>query len=198
MKFFIPLFFCFYISKAFSQLEITTGYAVNRNLADGAPIQVAYDLKIKNRLYTKPQVGYKYLYHFNDFVGAVLKVSILELHQTLSYEVIKKKNYILKPNVGINYRFYHWRGKMKPPYNTLPQRAWVIGVRDKNYFILNSFDDGYSDEYRINNLGYSFQLQNQFKINNKVWLHITPFLEPDYDSSQNTGGCYVGVILKSL
>lgn len=198
MKFFITSFFCFFISKAFSQLEITTGYAVNRNLADGAPIQVAYDLKIKNRLYTKPQVGYKYLYHFNDFVGAVLKVSILELHQTLSYEVIKKKNYILKPNVGINYRFYHWRGKMKPPYNTLPQRAWVIGVRDKNYFILNSFDDGYSDEYHVNNLGFSFQLQNQFKINNKVWLHITPFLEPDYDSSQNTGGCYVGVILKSL
>ena len=198
MKFFLTLFFCFFISKSFSQLEITTGYAVNRNLADGAPIQVAYDFKIKNRLCTKAQAGYKYLSHFNDFVGADLKVSIIELHQTLSYEVIKKKKYIFKPNVGINYRFYHWRGKMRPPYNVLPQRAWVIGLRNKNYFILNSYDDGYSNEYHVNNLGFSFQLQNQFKISNKVWLHITPFIEPDYDRSQNTGGCYVGVIFKSL
>jgi hypothetical protein len=176
---------------------MTTGYAVNKDLADGAPIQVGYDLKIKNRLYTKPQVGYKYLYHFNDFIEAVLKVSILELHQTLSYEVIKKNKYILKPNVGINYRFYYWRGKMKPPYNTFPQRVYILEFRDDK-LRLNSFDDGYSDEYRVNNLGFSFQLQNQFKINNKVWLHITPFLEPDYDRIQNTGGCYVGVILKSL
>jgi hypothetical protein len=197
MKFFITLFFCLCISKAFSQLEITTGYAVNKNLADGVPIHVAYDLKIKNRLYTKSQIGYKYLYHFNDFAGATIKVSILELHQTLSYEVIKKKNYIFKPNVGINYRFYYWKGKMKPPYNTIPQRAWVIGVRGKN-FILNSYDGGESNEYRVNNLGFSFQLQNQFKINNKVWLHITPFFEPDYDGSQTTGGCYVGIILKNL
>jgi hypothetical protein len=198
MKISLIIVFSFFISKAFSQLEITTGYATNRNLADGAPIQVAYDFKIKNRLYTKPQVGYKYLSYFNDFVGADLKTSIIELHQTLSYEVIKKKKYILKPNVGINYRFYHWRGKMRPPYNTIPQRAWVIGLRNEKYFILNSYDDGYSQEYRVNNLGYSFHLQNQFMLNERIWLHITPFLEPDYDSSQNTGGCYVGVIFKSL
>ena len=196
MKFFIPLFFCLFSSGAFSQPEITTGYAVNKNLADGVPVHVAYDIKIKGRLYTKPQIGYKYLYHYNDFVGATLKVSILEFHQTFSYEVIRKKKYILKPNVGINYRFYHWKGKMKQPYNTAPQRAWVIGVRDRR-FILNSFDNGYSNEYSVNNLGFSFQLQNQFRINDKIWLHVTPFMEPDYDSSQNTGGCYVGVILKS-
>ena len=195
MKFFITLFFCFFISNAFSQLEITTGYAVNKNLADGVPIQVAYDLKIKNRLYTKPQVGYKYLYHFNDFVGAVIKVSIWEFHQTLSYEIIKKKKYIFKPNVGINYRFYHWRGEMKPPHNTLPQRAYILEFRDDK-LRLNSYDDGYSDEYRVHNFGFSFQLQNQFKINDKIWIHITPFLEPDYDSSQNIGGCYIGVIFK--
>jgi hypothetical protein len=142
-------------------------------------------------------MGYKYLYHYNDFVGATLKVSIIELHQTLSYEVVKKKKYIFKPNVGVNYRFYHWKGKMDPPYNTLPQRAWVIGTRDKN-FILNSYDNGYTNEYRVNNLGFTFQLQNQFRLTDKFWLHITPFMEPDYDRSQNTGGCYMGIIVKQV
>lgn len=149
------------------------------------------------RLYTKPQVGYKHLYHFNDFVGAVLKVSIFELHQTVSYEVIKSKNYIFKPNVGVNYRFYRWKGKMKPPYETLPQRGYKVEFRDDK-LRLNSFDNGYSDEYKVNNFGFSFQLQNQFKINEKIWLHVTPFLEPDYDGTQNSGGCYLGVIFKSL
>lgn len=195
MKFSFTLFFCFFISQAFSQLEITTGYAVNKNLADGLPIHVAYDLKIKNRLYTKSQIGYKYLYHFNDFVGAVIKVSIVELHQTLSYEIIKKKKYVLKPNVGINYRFYRWKGEMKPPHNTLPQRVYILEFRDDK-LRLNSYDDGYSDEYDVNNFGFSFQLQNQFRLNNKLWIHITPFLEPDYDGIQNTGGCYIGVIFK--
>lgn len=79
----------------FAQLEITTGYAVNKNLADGAPIHIAYDFKIKNRLYTKSQLGYKYLYYYNDFVDATLTFSIKELHQTLSYEVIKKRSIFL-------------------------------------------------------------------------------------------------------
>lgn len=197
MKLFFTAFLLFVATNVFAQLEVSTGYAVNRNLADGLPVQIAYDFQIKKKLFAKSQIGYKYLHHFNDFVGADLNVSIFELHQTLSYEIIKKRKYILKPNVGVNYRFYYWKGKMRPPYNTLPQRAWVIGVRDHN-FILNSFDNGYFKEYRVNNLGFSFQLQNQFRLNDKVWLHITPFLEPDYDRSQNTGGCYIGIILTRL
>lgn len=188
----------------FSQLEITTGYAVNRRLADGAPLQIAYDLKIHDRFYTKPQIGYKYLYHFNDFVGATLNVNILEFHQTFSYEIIKKRKYILKPNIGLNYRFYHWKGEMKRPYNSLPQRVLKIEFRGDDKLRLNSFapiiptDGNYSGEYNVNNLGYSIQIQNQFKINEKIWIHITPFLEPDYDRIQNTGGCYVGVIFKKI
>jgi hypothetical protein len=198
MKFIlITLFFALYFTKVFSQLEITSGYAINRNLADGAPLQIAYDLKIKNRLYTKPQIGYKYLYHFNDFVGATLKVSIFEIHQTLSYEVFKKKKYLFKPNIGINYRFYKWKGEMVPPLNSSPIRAWVLGVRDKNYILVSNDEESYK-EYKVNNLGFTIQLQNQFRINDKLWFHITPFLEPDYDRVQNTGGCYVGVIFKSL
>ncbi|MDB5223368.1 MAG: hypothetical protein JWN83_2035 [Chitinophagaceae bacterium] len=197
MKTLITLFFYFFISNAFAQLEITTGYATEKHLSDGPALQFAYDYKIKNRLYTKPQIGYKYLYYYNDFVGATLKISILEFHQTLSYEVIKKKKYIFKPNIGINYRFYHWRGEMSLPHNRLPQRAWTIGLRNQQYFILNSFDGIYTNEYNVNNLGFSFQLQNQFKLNDKIWLHITPFMEPNYDGSQNTGGCYVGIIFKN-
>lgn len=199
--------FTFVLLLAFTnvnaQLEITTGYAVNKNLADGLPLHFAYDFKIKNRFFTKSQIGYKYLYHFNDFVGATIKVSIWEFHQTLSYEVIKKKKYILKPNIGINYRFYHWKGEMKPPYNTLPQRVYKVEFRDDR-LRLNSFapvsanDGGYTDKYDVNNLGFSIQLQNQFSLNDKLWLHITPFLEPDYDGTQNTGGCYIGLILKKL
>jgi hypothetical protein len=197
MKFLITLIFCFLVSETFSQLEISTGYATEKHLADGPALHIGYDLKIKNRFYTKSQAGYKYMYHFNDFVGATLKVSILEFHQTVSCQLIQRKKYIFKPNVGVNYRFYHWRGKMSLPHNTLPIRAWSIGIRDQQHFVLSSYDGKYTNELTFNNLGFSFQLQNQFKLNEKIWLHITPFMEPDYDSSQNTGGCYVGVILKN-
>lgn len=193
----------FYSKNTFSQLEIATGYAVNKNLLDGSPIQLSYDLKISDRLYTKPQIGYKYLYHFEDFVGATLKVSIIEFHQTISYELIRKKNYILKPNIGLNYRFYNWKGEMELPYNMLPQRVYKIEFRDDR-LRLNSFapvtptDGNYTDQYSVSNLGFSFQLQNQFRLNDKLWLHITPFIEPDYDKTQNTGGCYVGIIFKHV
>lgn len=197
MKTCFTLLFIFFYFSAFAQLEFSTGYAVNKNLADGAPIHIAYDFKIANRLYTKSQAGYKYLYHFNDFVGAAIRVSIFELHQTLSYEILKRKKYILKPNIGLNYRFYHWKGEMKQPLNTLPIRAYLIEFRDREFLRLVSTDTESKDEYRVNNLGFSFQLQNQFKLNEKIWLHITPFIEPDYDRSQNTGGCYIGLILKN-
>ncbi len=108
MKLFFSAFLLFVATNVLAQLEVSTGYAVNRNLADGLPAQLAYDFQIKKRLFTKSQIGYKYLHHFNDFVGADLDVSIFELHQTLSYEIIRKRNYIFKPNVGVNYRFYHW------------------------------------------------------------------------------------------
>lgn len=197
MKALLTLFCCFFFSSLSAQLEVATGYAVNKNLADGAAIHVGFDIKIKKRLYTKPQAGFKYLYHFNDFLGAVLKVSIWELHETFSYEVIKKEKYILKPNVGINYRFYQWRGKMKPPYEILPQRVYRVEFRDDK-LRLNNFDGGYSDEYHVHNLGFSIHLQNQFRVYNKIWLFITPFLEPDYDGTQNTAGSYVGIIFKEL
>ncbi len=86
---------------------------------------------------------------------------------------------------------------MDPPYNTLPQRVYTIGVRDGIYR-LNSYDDGQTNEYHVNNFGFSFQIQNQFRLSDKVWLHLTPFMEPDYDGSQNIGGLYIGVILKQI
>ncbi|MCW3073995.1 MAG: hypothetical protein JWP69_1064 [Flaviaesturariibacter sp.] len=182
---------------AFSQLEISTGVAVNKNDAMGMPVHAGYEFQISNRLYTKSQVGYKRLRHYNDYVGATLRVSIGEIHQTFSYQVVKRKRYIFQPNLGLNYRFYKWEGEMDQPYNALPQRAWVIGTREKN-FVLNSYDNGYSNVYKVSNLGFSLQLQSQFKLSDKLWLHLTPFMEPDYDRSQNTGGCYIGVIFKSL
>jgi len=187
----------FAATTAFSQLEITTGYAINKVQADGFPLHVGYDFKIKNRFYTKSQIGYKYLYHFNNYVEATMKVSIWELHQTLSYEVIKRRKYVLKPNIGFNYRFYKRKAEMVPPLNTLPLRLWVIGLREED-LVLKSTSDEFYNEYSTNNLGYSFQLQNQFRINDKLWFHVTPFLEPDYDRNQNTGGCYIGLIFKKL
>jgi hypothetical protein len=92
---------------------------------------------------------------------------------------------------------------MKQPYNTLPQRAYKIAFRDDR-LRLNSFtpitptDGNFKDEYKVANLGFTFQIQSQFKLKQNIWLQITPFLEPDYDGTQNTGGCYVGVILKGL
>jgi hypothetical protein len=180
-----------------AQFEITSGVAVNKNDAVGFPIHLAYDFKIADRLFTKSQAGFKRLHSYNDFVGASLLVTSWEFHQTISYEVVKKRKYILKPNVGVNYRFYHWQGKLDPPYTSYPGRAWVIGVREGN-FVLNSFENRYENEYKTKNFGFSIQLQNQFYLTDKLWMHVTPFMEPDYDRSQNTGGCYVGVIFKSI
>ncbi len=198
MKIILLLLFigtCF--TRVSAQLEISTGYAVDRNLADGAPILIAYDLKIKDRFYTKSQIGFKYLYHHNEFVGATLQKYIYEFHQTLSYEIIKKKKYILKPNLGLNYRVYRWKGRMDDPLNTLPIRAWIVGTRKGNFKLVND-SDGASNQYNVNNWGFTIQIQNQFKLNDKFWFQITPFIEPDYDRSQNVGGCYVGIIFKNL
>ncbi len=186
--------------NSYAQLEISSGYAVNKLQADGLPISVGYDFNIKGSLYTKSQIGYKFLHYYNDFVEVNLNYSILELHQTFSYEVIKKKRYFFKPNIGINYRWYSLKSEILPPYNTLPQRAYVIFGRNGSYIRLNSFDgDGVkSGKSKMDNFGFTIQLQNQFKINKKLWLSITPFLEPDYDRTQNSGGCYVGVIFKQL
>lgn len=189
------IFFAFIFQYSFCQFEISTGYAINRNLADGVPIHAAYDIKLKNKLFTKSQVGFKYLYRYNDFVGAKMKVTIWEFHQTMSYELVKKKKYIFKPNVGLNFRFYKWKAEMIPPLNTLPIRAWTIGVREGNFILVSRTGENYK-EYSPNNIGFSLQLQNQLKLTDKLWLHITPFIEPDYDRSQNTGGCYVGFIFK--
>ena len=186
-----------YNTDIFGQLELSSGYAVNKNLADGIPINVGYDIKIKNKLYIKPQIGYKYLYHFNDYVGAKIKVNIFEFHQTVSYQIIKKEKYIFKPNLGLNYRYYKWRGRMVEPLNSLPQRVYKIEFRDDK-LRLNSFGTGYKDSYEVGNLGFSLQLQNQFKINKKIWFTVTPFIEPDYDRTQNTGGCYLGIIFNQL
>ena len=193
----LTAFIFFFVSKLCCQFEISAGYAVNKNLADGLPLHIGYDIKIKDRLFTKPQLGYKYLYHFNDFVGATIKVSIFEIHQTLSYEIFKRKNFTLKPNFGVNYRFYRWKGKMKPPLNELPIRAWAIEFRDREFLRLVNSDDGSEDKYSVSNFGFSFQLQAQLKLSEKIWLHLTPFLEPDYDGSQNTGGCYAGIVFKN-
>ena len=191
---------CFLLLISFwgkAQWEISTGYAVDGNLSDGIPMHIAYDIKLKNRIFTKSQIGYKRLKYYNDFVGATLKNTIVEFHQTFSYEIIKHKRFILKPNIGLNYRFYKWQGEMKPPLNTTPGRAWVIGIRNDKRFVLESNNpDRQKRIYEVNNYGFSFQLQTQFKFNEKLWLHITPFLEPDYDASQNVGGYYVGLILK--
>jgi PAS domain S-box-containing protein len=163
MKLSFTAFLLFVVTSAFSQLEISTGIAVNKNDAVGFPFHLSYDYHIKGRLYTKSQLGYKHLRVYNDHVGATLDVSSWEIHQTLSYEIIKKRKFVLKPNLGVNYRFYHWKGEMRPPYNTLPQRAWVIGTRTRN-FILNSYDDGYFKEHDVNNPGFSIQLQSQFRL----------------------------------
>lgn len=200
MKGVMIIFFFLTTATAYAQPEASTGFAVNREYAWGLPVQLAFDIKLANRLYTKPQLGYKYLHYYNDFVEASLKYSILELHQTVSYEVIKKKKYIFKPNIGINYRFYTIKALMDPPYNQLPQRAWILDIfRDQPRIRLNSFDDDGTthDKRKVNNLGFTIQLQNQFRVSEKLWIHITPFVEPDYDRIQNTGGCYIGVIYKS-
>lgn len=158
-------------------------------------LHLAYDIKLKNRFFTKPQVGYKYLYAYNDFVGAKLKVSIWEVHQTFSYEFRFKPKYTFKPNLGVNYRWYRWRGEMVPQANASSGGFWVIGTREEN-FVLVSDSMQSRQTYRVRNFGFTLQLQNQYKISDRLWFHITLFMEPDYDRIQNTGGCYLGFVFK--
>ena len=94
MKLMVTAILLFTVLKSPAQLEITTGAAINKNDADGIALNMAYDFRITDRWYTKTKIGYKYLHKFNDYVGATLKVSISEIHQTLSYEIIQKKKYI--------------------------------------------------------------------------------------------------------
>lgn len=182
--------------SASAQPELSTGVAGNKIDAIGPVFHLAYDIKLKNQFFAKPQVGYKYLYNNNNFVGAKLKISIWEVHQTFSYEFKFKPKYTFKPNLGVNYRWYRWRGEMVPPLNTRPGRALVIGTREENFVLVNN-DAQSKQTYRVHNFGFTFQLQNQYKLNDRLWFHITLFMEPDYDRFQNTGGAYFGFILKN-
>lgn len=183
-------------TESFCQLEISTGYAVNKQYPDGAPLHIGYDFKLANRLFTKSQVGYKYLYYFDDWVAAKLRTVSFELHQTFSYEAVKMRKYILKPNIGVHYKWYEWEGVMVPPLNVGTGRGLVMGIDKDKTMVLTSTSDGYYDTYHVGRPGFTIQLQNQFLIRDRLWLHITPFLEPTFDRLQNTGGCYAGVIFK--
>ena len=193
---FLLIFFLIAATKSFSQLELSTGFAVNQGPAYGAPLHIGYDFKLANRFYTKSQLGYKNLYHFDDFVEAKLRTISFELHQTFSYEVIKKRKYILKPNIGVHYKWYEWEAMMVPPLNTLPGRGLHLGIDNNKTLSVRSTSEDYYDTYNVGSPGFSIQLQNQFLIKNRLWMHITPFIEPTYDRFQNTGGCYIGVIYK--
>ena len=198
MKLIYVIIFCLFFSKIFAQFEISTGYAVNKRLADGIALNMGYEFKIKDNLYTKSQIGYKRLYHFNDFVGTKINVSIFEFHQTISCEIIKRKKYILKPNFGISYRFFNWKAEMIPPIDNLPIRVYRIGFSNNKYLKLENSSTKYKGNYKGSNVGFCIQIQNQIKLNHKTWLLITPFLESDYDRIQNTGGCYIGFLIKDL
>lgn len=200
MRYVYMLSICLFSAmNGFAQLEFSTGYAVNKHLADGAPIHIGYEYALAGKFRTKTQSGYKHLYYYNNYIEATIRLDMLELHQTFTYPVLNKKKYILKPNAGINLRYYKAVAKIDPPYNAPPQRVWILRYTRNRTVRLNSYDDPTTtkeDIYRVTNLGFSFQLQNQFYLTPKIWLHITPFIEPDYDKTQVTGGCYVGVVLK--
>jgi hypothetical protein len=187
--------------SCYAQLEVSTGYAITRLGSSGAPIHLGFDFNLKNRLFTKAQLGYKKLYYYNDFVGATIRTRTIELHQTLSYQLVNTKGYILQPNLGVNFRFYKNVAKMLPPFNTGTQRAWVFSYRRDRKVVLTSYDGSggaREDFHKTGNLGFSIQIQNKFKLSENLWLHITPFLEPDHDRLQNIGGCYIGVVFKQL
>jgi hypothetical protein len=195
MHFILVAFLLIICSTASAQFEFSTGIAGNKNDAIGPALHGAYDIRVKGKFFYKPQVGFKRLSRFNDFVGAKIRVSTWEVHQTFSYEFRRKDKYIFKPNVGFNYRWYYWQGEMIAPLNTLPIRGYTIEFRD-DAVRLESIDGEAKKTYRTSNFGLSIQLQNQYRLNKNLWFHITLFMEPDYDGIQNTGGCYVGVIFK--
>ena len=49
MKLLLSAFTLFIQITAFAQLEISSGFVVNKNNAVGFPIHLAYDFQIKNR-----------------------------------------------------------------------------------------------------------------------------------------------------
>jgi hypothetical protein len=177
-----------------AQIEFNTGFANNgKGNCFGPVFNVAYEIPFsKSRFAIKSQAGAKFLYANNDFIEATIRNTIFEFHQTFSYQVIRKKKYSLKPNLGVNYRFFEYKAKAKPPYNQYPIRNWYIEFRDRS-LVISSADNRYEDTYRVNNLGFTLQIQNQFRLNEKLSLLVTPFIEEDYDGIQTVGGCYFGV-----
>jgi hypothetical protein len=197
MKIFLAATSLLFTTAAFAQVELSTGFVSNNKGGKGVPIHLAYEFPLKGRLYTKSQVGYKAMFTRNTELDAHIKFYSIEVHQTFSFEAVKSRSYMLKPNVGLNYRFYHWKGKINPPYNTAVGRKWEVEVRNGKY-VLQNFVGRNVTQYQVSNWGYSFQLQNQFRISDKVWIHVTPFIEPDYDRVQVTKGCYAGVVFNNL
>jgi len=41
-------------------------------------------------------------------------------------------------------------------------------------------------EYKVSVLGFSIDLQNQFRLNDELWLQATHIVEPDTNRAQNT------------
>lgn len=181
------------VNTSFSQIEINGSYSANgKGDAHGPGINVGYEFNINKRLGTKSQVGYKSLKAYNDFIDATIQNKIVEFHQTILYRLINHKKYKLVPNLGLNFRYLDYVLKMNPPYNTLPIRAWVLGVRNKT-LVISSGDNRFEDTHTVSNLGITLQMQNQFKLNEKLWLLVTPIFEDAYDGAQGVGGCYFGL-----
>ena len=205
------LLFSYKYSSA--QWEISSGFAGNQADATGPVFHAGFEWRIKPRWSTKTQVGYKHLtFHdsgANEMTGPNLRYLSLEytlttlsweFHQTLAFQAVCTNNYMLKPNLGLNYRFFHWGGWMPPPsHPALVGAGRGHRVDERGGVGMDSELNKYSvSAYHTHGLGVSLQVQNLFRISRKLWAHFTPFVEPTLDKCQNTGGFYTGVVLNPL
>lgn len=117
---------------------------------------------------------------------------MIETHITGTYKLISKEKYKLIPELGLNYRFHKWTGKMNPPLDEFPIRRGTIEFRD-GFFIITSTKGQDYKEKKINDIGLTIRTQNQFFISNSIYLNVTPFIEMDYDRTQRNGGSYFGI-----
>ncbi len=177
-----------------TQIELNASYSdAGVANAAGFGINAGYEIALKNnRLGIKPQIGYKCNCSYYDFTGTDFVNKTAEFHTTFFYKLIDNPSYKLIPNVGLNLRYSYWSAKMRPPLETLPSRVYATYIR-RNAFAVSTSPGREFTELRFFTPGYTFQVQNRFKISDKISVNVTPFAEVDYEVFQEVGGGYVGI-----
>ena len=192
--FYTTIIAIFILSNTIAQLNFNTQIVAHGKVyVTGYGISICNDFLSKKKISFTTQIGGMWLWHYNDFVDGKFKCNIYQLTQLVSYKLINKIKYKLSPTIGVNYNVIEWHAKLNPPYNQIPVRASVTGF-GKGNLVVSSANNPYKGSYYENGLGIVFQLKNEFRLNEKFGLIVSPFYGDTFTGGQNHGGVNFGLL----